>query len=356
MKLKLTAALIALCFASVLTARNLDDLKKQKGFVQKLEKGKIPALTNPEYVTADEAEIPDKDFVIGVFHNGEARAYSLNVLSNFSVVNDTIAGKSVLIVWDPLANVLKAYDRKVNGNDHSFIASGALYHGAMVLYDNESESYWAGINGSALAGSAMGTTLTALPIVTKTTFGQWKGAYPETSVLAIQGNTYTANNPYAAMLKNPQPISKPAKIVNKAVPPKAFTYSFNHGGKDYAILHNGVMGGWKGKAGKENVFVYRDNPHPYMSTRAWALGKIKLKKKGNQWVDKANGTLNPATGVFDKSGMALQPLNGTDTYWWVASNYNTKVKMLNPPRRGFSEFDKPVAGRITGADDPTKRN
>ena len=60
----------------------------------------IPALTNPDYVTADQASFLRKDDqVIGAVINGEARAYPLRIMSWHELINDRIGDLPVLVSW-----------------------------------------------------------------------------------------------------------------------------------------------------------------------------------------------------------------------------------------------------------------
>ena len=70
-----------------------------KGVEQILERGKIAAIFDPEFVAADAAEIADDAWVLGVEIEGQARAYSLNLLNRHEVVNDQIGEKSFAAVW-----------------------------------------------------------------------------------------------------------------------------------------------------------------------------------------------------------------------------------------------------------------
>ena len=73
--------------------------KPPEGFKQILPRGRIAAITNPTYVPADEAAIPAETPVLGVVIDGEARAYSLNLLNVHEVVNDEIGGTKFAAVW-----------------------------------------------------------------------------------------------------------------------------------------------------------------------------------------------------------------------------------------------------------------
>ena len=69
------------------------------GVEQILPRGKIPAIFEPHFVSAQEAKIADDAWVLGVVLDGEARAYSLNLLNHHEIVNDRIGEKSFAAVW-----------------------------------------------------------------------------------------------------------------------------------------------------------------------------------------------------------------------------------------------------------------
>lgn len=69
------------------------------GVQQLLERGGIPAIFDPTFVDADKADISDDAWILGVVINGEARAFSLNLLNHHEVVNDRIGGVPVAAVW-----------------------------------------------------------------------------------------------------------------------------------------------------------------------------------------------------------------------------------------------------------------
>ena len=68
-------------------------------FQQILPRGRIAAITQPEFVSAGEAEISGNSWVLGVVIDGEARAYSLNLLNSHEVVNDQIGQTAFAAVW-----------------------------------------------------------------------------------------------------------------------------------------------------------------------------------------------------------------------------------------------------------------
>ena len=69
------------------------------GVEQILPRGRLAAIDQPTYVTAATAEIPDDAWVLGVFLDGEARAFDLNLLNRHEVVNDRIGETAYAAVW-----------------------------------------------------------------------------------------------------------------------------------------------------------------------------------------------------------------------------------------------------------------
>ena len=61
----------------------------------------IPALTNPSFVSAKEADkfLRSWDRVLGVEHRGVAKAYPIKILNWHEVVNDTIADRNLTVSW-----------------------------------------------------------------------------------------------------------------------------------------------------------------------------------------------------------------------------------------------------------------
>lgn len=60
----------------------------------------IPAIDDPEMVPAADAHfMEDEEQVIGLIHNGEAKAYSVWHLDRHEIVNDWLGEKPVAVTW-----------------------------------------------------------------------------------------------------------------------------------------------------------------------------------------------------------------------------------------------------------------
>jgi hypothetical protein len=68
-------------------------------------KDQIPAIDEPTFVTVQdkdklrEERINDDSLVIGYVHNGEAKAYPIEIMHYHELVNDVIGGKPVTVGW-----------------------------------------------------------------------------------------------------------------------------------------------------------------------------------------------------------------------------------------------------------------
>ena len=70
-----------------------------EGFEQILQRGQIASVDSPVYVTAEEADIPDDAWVLGAVIEGQAIAFSVNLLNSHEVVNDKIGDTAFAAVW-----------------------------------------------------------------------------------------------------------------------------------------------------------------------------------------------------------------------------------------------------------------
>ena len=59
----------------------------------------LTAVTNPQPVAADKAELGENAPVLGLAWQGESRAWSLEVLVPHHLVNDSVGGEAVLAAW-----------------------------------------------------------------------------------------------------------------------------------------------------------------------------------------------------------------------------------------------------------------
>jgi hypothetical protein len=128
-----------------------------------------------------EPRLTDRDTVIGVVREGEARAYPIRVLSGHEIVNDTFHGPLVVTYCPVCASSIVAL-REVRGQEATFGVSGLLWKLNLVMYDRETGSLWTQAEMVAINGDLTGERLQLVPS-TLTKWGPWREEFPDTEVL-----------------------------------------------------------------------------------------------------------------------------------------------------------------------------
>ena len=161
----------------------------------------IPPIDNPHFESVSSADqwIEDLEPVILLDHQGEARAYPLQILTWHEIVNDLIAEDPVAVTFCPLCNTALVFRRPViDGATLTFGTSGNLRNSDLVMWDRQTESWWQQFTGEAIVGDLTGMKLEPLPaaIISWTDF---KSGHPEGQVLSINTGFIRdyGRNPYA---------------------------------------------------------------------------------------------------------------------------------------------------------------
>ncbi|MES9961763.1 MAG: DUF3179 domain-containing protein [Sedimenticola sp.] len=144
----------------------------------------IPSIDEPRFLSTGDKGAPEgKARVLGLVHNGVAKAYPVSIMNWHEIVNDRFDGSAVVVTYCPLCGSGVAYDAHINGKDVTFGVSGLLYNSDVLLYDRQSESLWSQIMSRAVAGPMTGKRLKMLPLI-QTTWEEWHNRYPDSLVLS----------------------------------------------------------------------------------------------------------------------------------------------------------------------------
>jgi len=154
--------------------------------------GCIPALDDPSVTDAAGGEwYPDDRIVFGVVVQGEARAYPKHQMEVHEMVNDTLGGRRLGIPYCTLCGSAQAYftDSVPAGVETPVLrTSGLLTRSNKVMYDLNTLSVLDTFTGEALSGPLRekGLVLEQTSVIAST-WGEWKAAYPDTTVVAEDG-------------------------------------------------------------------------------------------------------------------------------------------------------------------------
>jgi hypothetical protein len=87
-----------------------------------------------------------EQFVLGIAQDGKAKAWGLARLAKDQVVNDTFAGRPVVVLCDPISLTARLYVPEADGRPLTFEAKGGL------IRDRETGSTWDPVTGEAVDG------------------------------------------------------------------------------------------------------------------------------------------------------------------------------------------------------------
>ena len=141
---------------------------------------RMPLMAGELGETITDRRLPIKEFVLGVRVAGKPKAYPASRLSQQPVVNDTLGGTPLLVVFDVRSATSSAFSRQVQGQTLTFEPSSKA-ETSLVLKDQETGSIWHGLTGMATEGPLAGQRLTQVPATDAFWFG-WKDHFPNTAV------------------------------------------------------------------------------------------------------------------------------------------------------------------------------
>ncbi|WP_420438848.1 DUF3179 domain-containing (seleno)protein [Candidatus Poriferisodalis sp.] len=161
-----------------------------------VRRGGIPELNNPERLTPAEADfMTDDELVLGFVIGGEAGAYPVRFLARHELANDVVGGVPVALGYCTLCLTALMFDRRLpDGSEITFQTSGLLMDSNKIMIDNETESLWNHLSGTAFAGTLTGTTLDQYPVAT-VRWADWLADHPDTFTLDTPPPTYFAELP-----------------------------------------------------------------------------------------------------------------------------------------------------------------
>jgi len=183
----------------------------------------IPALTDPQVVSAEEATyLRAADRVLGVVIGTQARAYPIRILNWHEVVNDQLSGTPIVVTYCPLCGTGMVFRAERRGQRMLFGVSGLLYNSDVLLHDKETESLWSQLKMEAVTGPRLGEQLEWLP-AQHITWEIWRTAHPQTDVLSLNTgyDRDYGHDPYAGYATNSR-LMFPVRHRDARLAPKAW--------------------------------------------------------------------------------------------------------------------------------------
>lgn len=316
----------------------------------------IPPIDDPAFVSpADARFLADEEPVLAVEVGGEAKAYPLQILMWHEIVNDEIGGVPVAVTYCPLCNTGIAFERPtLDGRLLDFGTSGKLYNANLVMYDRQTETYWAQATGQAILGELTGEQLTFVP-ARILSFADWRAEHADGRVLSRDTGFERpyGENPYEGLDTSERPFLFAGEPDDR-LPATSRVLGLARAGDvvafPYEVVAADAVGGWsvlaERVAGAPVVVFWKSGTSSALDTQEIAEGRdvgaiaaYRPEAAGRPltFEARAGGIVDRETGsVWSILGRAVSgPLEGEqlvpelaiDSFWfdWAAFHPETRI-------------------------------
>lgn len=233
------------------------------------------------------------------------------------------------------------YSREIGGKTLTFGVSGMLLKNSLIMFDYETQSLWPVMMNQAVRGKMAGTRLKELPVIEKTTWGEWKKAHPETKVLSVETEDgwieHDPHNAYAERFAAGKAGVRP--IENKDLRLDAFErvigIEIEEQSKAYTakrLEKDGIVQDEVG--GVPLVVTATESSEAYRAFHR-KLGDEVLRFSDElvegQLEDEGGSRWDPMTGVAvagPRKGEHLEWLPTKDVFWFIWADYHPKTEIF----------------------------
>ena len=119
----------------------------------------IPALSTPQFITAQEAAfLTGNNLVLGFADGSDVRACLHDILDWHEIINDETANHSIAVIYCPLTGTGIGWNRNVAGTKTTFGVFGLLYNSNIIPCDRSTNSNWSQLLLKSVNGDLIGTS------------------------------------------------------------------------------------------------------------------------------------------------------------------------------------------------------
>lgn len=280
-------------------------------------------MTNVVMKDAVANEVELDRLIIGIEHNGQARAYPIQFLGYHHQVRDTIGGLPFMITYCTVCRSGRVFQPIVQDHYENFRLVGMDHFNAM-FEDKKTKSWWRQETGEAVAGPLKGEQLPEWPS-TQTSLRMWLQWHPASLILQPD-STFQEAYEYESDFESGRPKGK-------------LTFYDTTSWNDKSWIA-GVMIGNQSRAYDWNELKRKRIIHDNLSSQPIVIvlgddnrSLTAFKRISDQQQFIMHGdTLNDATSDFDLRGFSLNgsirdlvPITVYQEYWhsWRTFHPNT---------------------------------
>jgi len=140
-------------------------------------------------------KLPGDRLVVGIEHNGEAKAYPVEFIAYHHQVRDSIGGKPVMVTYCSVCRTARVFEPLVDGNYENFRLVGMDHFNAM-FEDESTGSWWRQSTGEAVTGKLKGKALPEM-LAQQVSVDTWFEMHPDGKVMQADEFSMGAYDPEA---------------------------------------------------------------------------------------------------------------------------------------------------------------
>lgn len=314
----------------------------------------IPAIDHPKFIpVADATFLDDREPVLALDINGDARAYPVQILIWHELANDVVGGTPVAVSYCPLCNSSVVFDRTVQGQVYDFGVSGLLRNSDLVMYDRQTESWWQQITGEAVVGVFTGMHLNVLASNT-ISFADFRDAYPSGHVMSrdtgfqrdygrnpYQSYDSSGNQPFLFDGELDDRLDPVERVVTVEFGTEAVAYPFSRLA-DHPVV-NDVVGrqqivvfyrkGTLSPLDRSNIRDSKDVGTGVVFARSLDNRLLTFEASDDGFRDVETGSAWDITGVARSgllAGRSLKAANHGTSFWFAWAAFKPETRIWQP--------------------------
>lgn len=286
---------------------------------------------NKTFTNGKDSKITKDKLVIGVVHNGQAKAYPIQLIGYHHQVIDTVGGTPMMITYCTVCRTGRVYLPFVNGKFEQFRLVGMDHFNAM-FEDQTTGSWWQQATGEAITGKLKGLNLPSVSSE-QMSLSAWLQIHPNSLVMQPDPEfkeqyaglkNYDSGKGKSNLTTRDSLSWKPKSwVIGILMGKTAKAYDWNQLVKQQ-IIYDTVE--------KSNIIVVLENDkksfHSFKSESPF--GSLKLVLKNNQLVDSQSDAVWGMDGkcIAGKyQGSSLPKIEAYQEFWhsWQTFQPNTLI-------------------------------
>lgn len=296
----------------------------------------VQSVQDPEF---GEPWLPADAPVLGVAHNGIARAYPLTMLDRHEIINDRFGADAVAVTYCPLCGSGLAFQRTLVTGEEAITLdlapSGFLFRHDLVMWDAQTGTLWNQILGEAVAtlredrveADHPAWRLATLPS-SITTWETWHTAHPGATMLqpadsVRYGGAYVG---YADSCRigissasdcDIDGLHPKEQVIGAATPFGAVAFPIEALARD---------GGAAVHAATSVVAAIDTDGLPVL----YDAGRHRFQADGDLWRDQSGAQWDLRAGERTDDGLRLATLDAATMYWFAWRDHHPDTALWLP--------------------------